>query len=85
METVKGLYHNELISSHACGFCKHHNCHLTVKQMKCKNCLQKHCRHLVKNTNHQYWRQREIVKQKRKNRKQLIENRAMTITGGMME
>lgn len=59
-------------SDNTVGYCRHHRCSMTVKQMRCKNCLQKQCRHLVKNENHQYWRQRDIVKQKRKNRKQLI-------------
>ena len=45
---------------------------MTVKQMKQKECLQKQCWHLVKNEEHQYWRQREVMKQKRKARKARI-------------
>jgi hypothetical protein len=45
---------------------------MTVRQMKVKECLQKECRHLVKNETHQYWRQRELIKQKRKLRKLAI-------------
>lgn len=59
-------------SNNVVAYCKYHHCGMTVKQMKCKNCLGKQCRHLVKNDEHQYWRQRELVKQKRKNRKQSI-------------
>lgn len=59
-------------SDNVAAYCRLHHCSITVKQMKCKNCLQKECRHLVKNENHQYWRQRELAKQKRKNRKQMI-------------
>jgi hypothetical protein len=72
MEAVKGLYDSEIAAHHACGFCQHHHSYLTVKQMRCKNCLQKECRHLVKNENHQYWRQREFIKQKRKDRKEAM-------------
>ena len=56
-------------SNNCCAYCKFHHYSMTVKQMKAKNCLQKQCRHLVRNDNHQYWRQRESIKQKRKNRK----------------
>lgn len=59
-------------SNNVAAYCKLHNCCMTVKQMKCKNCLQKECWHLVKNEEHQYWRQRELTKQKRKARKQAI-------------
>jgi hypothetical protein len=45
---------------------------MTVKQMKAKSCLQKQCWHLIKNETHQYWRQREVVKQKRKYRKDML-------------
>ena len=45
---------------------------MTAKQMKAKNCLQKQCWHLVKNENHQYWKQRAATKQKRKERKDMI-------------
>jgi hypothetical protein len=45
---------------------------MTVKQMKCKNCLGKQCHYLKKNENHDYWRQREVQKQKRKDRRKAI-------------
>ena len=59
-------------SDNCCAYCKLHQCFMTVKQMKMKECLQKQCWHLVKNENHQYWRQRDAVKQKRKARKERI-------------
>lgn len=59
-------------SNNCCAYCRYHSCSMTVKQMRAKECLQKECRHLVKNTSHQFWRQRDIVKQKRKNRKEMI-------------
>jgi hypothetical protein len=70
---MKCLYGTE--SNNICATCKYHSVGLTVKQMKTKNCLGKQCRHLVKNEAHQYWHQREVAKQKRKNRKlRLMEN-----------
>ena len=70
-------------SNNVAAYCLYHHCGITVKQMRCKNCLQKECRHLVKNEDHQYWRQRELTKQKRKNRKQMIDNYIMSVQGGM--
>jgi hypothetical protein len=46
---------------------------MTVRQMRMKSCLQKQCWHLVKNEKHPYWRQREGMKQKRKARKERID------------
>lgn len=60
-------------SDNCCAFCLHHHCSMTVKQMRAKGCLQKECWHLVKNEDHEYWRQRERTKQKRKARKQAID------------
>lgn len=59
-------------SDNCCAYCQRHRCSMTARQMKAKNCLQKQCWHLVKNEEHPYWRQRENMKQKRKNRKQAI-------------
>ena len=70
-------------SNNVAAYCRLHRRNMTVKQMRCKNCLQKECWHLVKNEEHQYWRQRELIKQKRKNRKQMLNDYVATITGGM--
>ena len=59
-------------SDNVAGWCTYHHCNLTVKQIKCKNCLGKQCRYLRKNANHNWWRQREVVKQKRKDRKERV-------------
>ena len=64
------LYNTQ--SNNVAAYCRHHNCSMTVKQIKCKNCLQKQCWYLVKNEEHDWWRQREATKQKRKERKQAI-------------
>ena len=54
--------------------CLHHRL-LTVKEIKQRNCLGKQCWHLCKNEDHAYWKQRELTKQKRKNRKAELESR----------
>ena len=59
-------------SNNCCAYCKLHHCSMTAKQMKAKECLQKQCWHLIKNEQHQYWKQREATKQKRRNRKNAI-------------
>lgn len=59
-------------SNNIAGYCMHHHCAMTVKQIKAKNCLGKNCWYLRKNEQHDWWRQREVMKQKRKDRKQLI-------------
>ena len=51
------------------GYCKLKKCSLTVKQVKSKKCLGKNCWHLVKYENHEWWKQREIIKNKKKERK----------------
>ena len=42
---------------------------MTVKQIKCKQCLQKQCWHLEKNEKHKWWAQRAEKKEMRKARK----------------
>ena len=59
-------------SNNCCAYCKLHRCSMTSKQMKAKECLKKQCWHLVKNEQHQYWKQRDAVKQKKRERKQAI-------------
>jgi hypothetical protein len=56
---------------------------MTVKQMRCKNCLQKECRHLIKKEEHPYWKQRALTKQKKKARKLMMNEYIASVTGGM--
>lgn len=56
-------------SDNCCGYCSLHMCSVTVKQLKKKECLKKQCHYLRKNESHDYWRQREWLKQKKKERK----------------
>ena len=52
-----------------CAYCMKHEVSLTVKQVKKKQCLSKECWHLKK-YEHEFWRQREILKAKKKARKE---------------
>lgn len=69
-------------SDNCCAHCKYHNCSITVRQMRAKDCLRKQCKHLVKNEAHPYWKQREITKQRRKNRKKQIDAYVNNFHGG---
>ena len=73
METVKGLYGSEFDKNRACGFCRHHSCYLTVKQVRQHECLKKQCYYLQKNESHDWWRQRDVMKQKRKSKKSITQ------------
>lgn len=55
-----------------CAYCKLKKCSLTAKQIKSKQCLKKDCFHLVK-YDHEFWRQRERAKAKKKANKQINE------------
>ena len=59
-------------SDNIVGDCKYHNCGVTCPQMRRKKCLQKQCEHFVKNEEHQVWKQREVMKQKRAARKEKL-------------
>lgn len=65
---LQSLYNTQISDHHAVGYCKRHHCHLSATQLKRKECLKKQCNHLDK-CEHEYWRQREIIKQKRLERK----------------
>lgn len=58
-------------SSNVAGYCKHHSRYLTVRQIKEHECLAKQCWHLDKKE-HPWWKYRTEMKQKRKDRKELI-------------
>lgn len=59
-------------SDNVAAWCIYHHCNLTVKQIRCKNCLGKQCHYLRKNEEHTWWSQREAAKQKRKERKERV-------------
>ena len=69
------MKHKTLYNTYArspCGYCKKKECSLTVKQVKSKQCLSKNCWHLVKYESHEWWKQREIIKQKKKAKKNAL-------------
>lgn len=63
-------------SDNVAGYCHNpeHPYAMTPRQITCKNCLGKQCGHLERNEAHQWWHQREVKKQKRKKRKENINN-----------
>ena len=67
-------------SENCAGYCKRHRCSLTVKQIRGKDCLGKGCWYLKKNLEHEWWKQRERTKMKRKNRKIEIEKKIKEAT-----
>lgn len=46
-------------------FCRLHDGSLTVREIKHKGCLGKQCHYLIKNDEHEYWKQRELHKQRK--------------------
>ena len=58
-------------SDNVAAFCKKHRCGMTVKQIRCRECLSKQCWYLVKYQDHPWWKQREIIKRKRVERKKM--------------
>lgn len=69
-EAKKILYGGE--SKNVCAYCKRKGCYMTVKQVKKKECLKKECHHLDKKEDHEWWRQRELLKQKKKQNKTMV-------------
>jgi hypothetical protein len=66
---LQSLYNTEISETRAVGYCKKHHCYVTSTQIKQKECLSKQCFHLEKKE-HEYWRQRELTKARRKIRKE---------------
>lgn len=67
------MMHKTLHDTYArspCAYCRLKKCSLTVKQVKTKECLKKQCWYLVK-YDHEWWKQRELVKQKKKMKKEI--------------
>ena len=65
---LQGLYNTEISEKRVVGYCCRHHCYLSSTQLKRKECLRKQCNHLKKQ-DHEFWRQRELVKKKRKQKK----------------
>ena len=68
-ELLSGLYGSCISRNKAVGYCYHHKAALTVKTLKGHNCLGKQCNSLKKYEEHDFWRQHEQKKQRRKAKK----------------
>lgn len=64
-DIVNVLYGCKAYYGNCAAWCKYHHCHLTIKQIKQKQCLRKQCVYLDK-LEHPYWRKREEIKLKKK-------------------
>lgn len=64
----KCLYGTCANEKHIVGRCWKHNCEVTVKQLKQKECLRKQCKALER-YEHEYWKQRELIKICKKSKK----------------
>lgn len=70
IELLPGLYGSEISRSRAVGYCPYHKVALTVKTMKRHECLKKQCNALQRYEEHDFWRQHEQKKARKKERKQ---------------
>lgn len=76
-EMLNGLYGSQISRNRAVGYCHFHKAALTVKTMKCHECLKKQCDALKKYEEHDFWRQHEQKKARRKAKKQTMLSVAM--------
>lgn len=65
---VQSLYNTELSEKKVVAYCHHHHCYVSLPQLKQKECLKKQCGALEK-CEHEYWRQRELQKARKKEKK----------------
>lgn len=66
---LQSLYNTEIHERRCIGFCWHHHCYLSATQLRQKECLKKQCTYLEK-YEHEFWKQRELKKIRRKNAKE---------------
>lgn len=59
-------FHQYAKKTRCVAYCKRHRCYLTRTQLNNMHCLQKQCKYLKKDTEHQFW----IEKEKRKKKQQ---------------
>ena len=72
VEMLPGLYGSQISKNRAVGYCRFHKAALTVKTLKCHECLKKQCDALTKYESHDFWRQHAQKKEFRKARKQVL-------------
>lgn len=68
---LHSLYNTQISEKRCVGYCWKHRCYVSSTQLKQKECLKKGCNALEK-YDHEYWRQREILKQKKKMKERCI-------------
>ena len=71
-QMLHGLYGSQIDRNKAVGYCYYHCAALTVKTLKCHNCLGKQCNSLKRYESHDFWRQHEQKKVWRKARKERL-------------
>jgi hypothetical protein len=74
-ELLPGLYGSMIDRSRMVGICKYHKTAMTVKTIKQHGCLCKHgrqCDAFQKCEEHDFWRQHEQKKERRKAKKQMV-------------
>jgi hypothetical protein len=71
-DVMPGLYGSQITKNRAVGYCHYHKAALTVKTMKCHECLKKQCDALTKYEEHDFWRQHAQKKELRKARRQVL-------------
>lgn len=76
-EMLYGLYGSYISRNKAVGYCHYHKAALTVKTMKCHECLKKQCDALKKYEEHDFWRQHEQKKERRRAKKQMAASATM--------
>lgn len=62
---LKSLYNTEISEKRCVGYCWHHHCYVSSTQIKQKECLRKQCNALER-YDHEFWRQRELAKTRKK-------------------
>ncbi len=65
-QLLYGLYGSQISRTKAIGYCKRHCAALTTRTLKQHECLKKQCNALKKYEDHSYWKEREIIKARRK-------------------
>ena len=76
-EMLYGLYGSYISRNKAVGYCHYHKAALTVKTLKYHECLKKQCDALKKYEEHDFWRQHEQKKERRRAKKQTTANVAV--------
>lgn len=72
IEMLPGLYGSQINKNRAVGYCHFHKVALTVKTMKCHECLKKQCDALTKYETHDFWRQHAQKKELRRAKRQVV-------------